>query len=253
MMDWPVYLINLDKDRARLEAATAELARAGTSWQRIPAVNGRLLSAEEVAAVYDGKANRRYARHPLTGPEIGCYLSHLRAWAAIRASGQPGGVVLEDDIRISGDLPATLRALAADDGTWDIAKLFSFRHDVTLLHERSLAPGLRLGTPYRVPSTTLAYAIRAEAAHRLLRLSQPFFRPIDEDHKFFWEKRLAIVQVDPLPVAMGKQDTSEGTVGEARRSATRGDPRTALMRAWTGMRYQASYAAGLHLRRLRQR
>ncbi|MEO0763870.1 MAG: CHRD domain-containing protein, partial [Pseudomonadota bacterium] len=30
-------------------------------------------------------------------------------------------------------------------------------------------------------------AIGTEAADRLLRLSQPFFRPIDEDHKFFWE------------------------------------------------------------------
>ncbi|MEM6609389.1 MAG: glycosyltransferase family 25 protein [Pseudomonadota bacterium] len=252
-MDWPVYLINLDKDRRRLEAATAQLARAEVPWTRVAAVNGRALSADEIAAVYDAKMNRRCARHPLTAPEIGCYLSHLKAWSLIRSAAVPGAIILEDDFRIDGNLRSAIHALSSDPGAWDIAKLFTFRPNVKLLRARDLAPGMRIGVPYRVPSTTLGYAIRRDAVDRLLRLSQPFFRPIDEDHKFFWEKHLKIAQVDPVPIVMGMQDTVEGTVGESRRAAARHDDRSVLGRAIQGFRYQIGYTVRLHIQRLQAR
>ncbi|MBF9033980.1 glycosyl transferase family 25 [Rhodobacterales bacterium HKCCE2091] len=253
MGHWPVFLINMAKDTDRLAAARAELDLAGVQFTRIEAVNGRALSPEARAEVYDAAANARRARHPLTGPEIGCYLSHIRAWEAILATGAPGGVVLEDDLRVAGDLAAALSALAEDGGDWDLAKLFTFRPDVKLIAPRELLPGLEIGTPYRVPSTTLAYAIRAEAASRLLYLSQPFFRPIDEDHKFFWEKDISVALLRPAPIRMGRQETAEGTVGEARRAATRDDGRSAARRIWQGIRYQAGYAAGLHWHRMFRR
>ncbi|MEM9757358.1 MAG: glycosyltransferase family 25 protein [Pseudomonadota bacterium] len=250
---WPIYLINLDRDVARLEAATGELARAGLGWTRIPAVNGRALTPDEIAAVYDANANRRWARHPLTAPEIGCYLSHLRAWDTLRASGAPGAVVLEDDMRITGDLVGVLAALAQDTGAWDLVKLYTFRPDVRLLKPRPLTAGHRIATPYRVPSTTLGYAIRTATAERLLRSARPFFRPIDEDHKFFWQNDLRVALVDPAPLAMGLQDASDGTIGETRRAANRASGRGVVGRLWQNARYQAGYAVGLHLRRLTER
>ena len=249
-MDWPVYLINLEKDRTRLEAATSELARAGVQWKRIPAVNGRTLPADRIAKVYDARTNRTRARHPLTPPEIGCYLSHIAAWRAIANSGVAGGVVLEDDFRITGDFAAALRAVSRDDGDWDMVKLFTFRPEARKLQRRRVGPGLEIAVPYKVPSTTLGYAIRRHSAERLLARSQPFYRPIDEDLKFFWERDLKIALMSPQPIGVGRQETAEGTVGDSRRTVNKKDKRSGLERAVAGLRYQLGYAIGLHYRRL---
>lgn len=249
-MDWPVYLINLDKDKTRLEAATAELARAGgIHWIRIPAVNGRALPADRIAKVYDARVNRTRARHPLTPPEIGCYLSHIAAWRAIAASDAPGGVVMEDDFRVVGDLQTALRAVSRDSGDWDMVKLFTFRPEAKLKGARKIAPGLIIGEPYKVPSTMLGYGLRREGAERLLRRAEPVFRPVDEDMKFFWEHGLRVSLVSPQPIAVGKQDTAEGSVGDSRRVGGHGDQRSPLVRGLAGLRYQIGYTLGLHRRR----
>ena len=86
-------------------------------------------------------------------------------------------------------------ALAHDHKNWDVTKLFSFKPDVRLMRRRKLSNATQIGIPYRVPSTTLGYAITRDAAMRLLECSTPFFRPIDEDHKFFWEKDLRVALV----------------------------------------------------------
>lgn len=247
---WPTYVINLDRDSSRLAACGTMLDAAGIGWQRIAAVNGRTLDPEDLARVYDADANRRRAKYPLVAPEIGCYLSHLRAWQALADSGASGAVVLEDDFTLTGDLAAVIAALSRDEGAWDIAKLFSFRPEARLARGRPLTAGTRIGFPYRVPSTTLGYAIRADAARRLIAQSLPFFRPIDEDHKFFWEKALRVALVAPLPIRVGLQDAAEGTVGDVRKRAARADGRSALARALRILGYGLGYQARLHLHRL---
>lgn len=250
-MGWPVYLINLDKDKARLEAATAELARAGLPWMRIPAVNGRALPTERIASVYDARANRTRARHPLTAPEIGCYLSHIAAWRAIAASDAPGGFVFEDDFCTTGDLATAHAAISADAGDWDMVKLFSFRPEAKLLNSREIAPGLSLAEPYKVPSTMLGYALRREAAAKLERGAASIFRAVDEDMKFLWEHGLKIALITPQPIAIGEQETVDGSVGDSRRVSDKNDPRSPVARGLAGLRYQMGYAMRLHLGRLR--
>lgn len=245
-----VFVINLDRDTARLAACGAMLDEAGIAWARIPAVNGRALSPAELAAAYDPKANLARAKYPLVPPEIGCYLSHIRVWQAIVDAGLPMAVVLEDDFTLTGDLAGVIAALAEDQGAWDIAKLFSFRPDARLMGARDLMGGVRIGFPYRVPSTTLGYAIRRDAAMRLLQVSTPFFRPIDEDHKFFWEKDLRIALVQPQPLKVGLQDAAEGTVGDVRKRQARADGGGALARGLRPLRYGLGYQLGLHLARL---
>ena len=87
VQDWPVYVINMDSNETRLARVGAELDSAGVAWTRLPAVNGRALSEGELGRVYDARANRRYARHDLVRPEIGCYLSHIKAAEWLLAHG----------------------------------------------------------------------------------------------------------------------------------------------------------------------
>jgi glycosyl transferase family 25 len=250
---WPTYVINLADNTERLENARRELAAQGMNWTRLDAVNGWALPDETIAEVYDARRNARLAKHPLVRPEIGCYLSHVRAWERIARDEAAGALVLEDDFRVTGDLSGTLEALSRDAETagWDIVKLYSIRSPGRILAPRDIAPGIALGTPYRVPSTTLGYVITKSAAARLARVSVPFFRPVDEDHKFFWEAGLDIRIVDPQPLSLGAQETVTGTVGDIRKRAARADDRPAWQSTWARLRYQAGYNLRLFRHRLR--
>ena len=250
MAAWPVFLINLERDVKRLEAATAELRRHDQTWIRVPAVNGRQLPPDRIARSYDPRGNAKHAKHPMTAPEIGCYLSHFKAWEKIVESGAPGGVVFEDDFTITGDLSAARLGLAADEGRWDMVKLFSLRPDSKLLRPRRLIGDVVIGEPYRIPTMMLGYALRRQAAERLVAQTLPFMRPVDEDMKFFWEKGLTITEIRPAPIALGNQVSAEQTVGQSRRSAVQDDPRSALKRAGKGLSYRLNYLFQLHRRRL---
>jgi glycosyl transferase family 25 len=247
---WPCYVINLDKDSLRLDRVGQELAQAGLSWERVPAVDGRGLSDAELHRHYDAVTAARQARYPLVAPEIGCYLSHRAAWSRIIEGSAPGAVVLEDDMRVQGSLAAVIAALP-ERPDWDIAKLFSFKPLRFVGPAPELVAGVRIGAPTRVPSTTLGYAITREGARKALAASDRFFRPIDEDHKFFWELGLRIVAVDPSPIAIGVQDTAEGTIGAVRRRANADVARSPLQQVLINLRYRWRYQTGLWRWRIR--
>lgn len=252
-MTWPVHVINMASNTARMVRAGEELARAGVPFTRFEAVNGRALLPEELARVYDPLANARRARHPLIGAEIGCYLSHLALWHEIAAGAAPGGVILEDDFAAAPDLGTVLDALAADGGDWEIVKLCSARTGQKMLDLRPLVPGRQIGVPYKVPNTTLGYAIRREAAARLAAAALPVSRPIDEDHKHFWQLGLRLALVTPPPLAFGVHSTEAGTITADRRKAPRLAPGAALRQGWRSLRYRLRYLVGLHWQRLVRR
>ena len=236
---WPVFVINLLDNTARMENSEAALDAQNVAFERLDAVNGWALSAAEIAAVYDEKKNRRRARHNMVKPEIGCYLSHIAAWKKIADGTDPGGTVLEDDFQVSGDLKKILELLATDAGQdWDIVKLFAFHPDRKVVSRRALAPGIDLVEPYRVPTCLIGYVIKKSTAQRLVQNSVPFFRPVDEDQKFFWESNLRVALVVPPPIQVGDQQTNTGTIGSARRAAKKGARVLHLLRS---IRYQAVY------------
>jgi glycosyl transferase family 25 len=243
---WPAYVLNLAADTRRLAAAAAALDGAGVGFERVAGVDGRALSVADIARVYDAVANRRRARHPLVPAEIGCYLGHIAAWRRIAGGRAPGGFVFEDDVAVTGDLAAILAALSADCDDWDMVKLFSLDPTPRTVRRRPLVGATELVIPYRVPTTLLGYGLTRAAAARLADRAIPFFRPVDEDQKFFWETGLRVALTLPAPIAMGDQRAALGTVGQHRREATRGarrrDPRRALHGWLCQLRYRVALA-----------
>lgn len=241
---WHSYLINLDKNQARLDNSKRQFAKENIAFSRIEAVNGWEMSDEDIKQVYDARtANLRY-KYPLIKPEIGCYLSHIEAWRQIAESGEEGGFVFEDDFKVIAPLAPVLEALTESAENWGITKMFSIKKHPKILHWKPLTNYNDLAVPFQVPTCLLAYAIRAETAQKLVKSSIPFFRPVDEDHKFFWEKDLKVSLVHPSPVEVGDQQTETGTIGGARRSDVRKAP---LFRR---LSYQMKYKAALYYHRI---
>ncbi len=246
---WPAYLLNMVANIGRLRDSKAQFAGLGIQFERINAVDGKMLSEREIENVYDAKANRHCARSPLVASEIGCYLSHLEAWKKIAQGNSKGGFIFEDDFQASDDMGTLMELLSEETGSWDMVKLFSLNANPRCITRRPLGPDHIIAMPYRVPSCLIAYGLRKSAARKLLDRSIPFFRPVDEDQKFFWEKGLRVALVLPPPVTIGNQQTVTGTVGEERRAAKPTRLPARMLRGIRSLLYQIRYTALLHWHR----
>ena len=259
---WHSYLINLVDNNVRMENSTRQFDAQNIPFERIDAVNGWQLDDEQIARVYDASAAARRYKYPLIRPEIGCYLSHINAWQAIVDSGATGGFIFEDDFEICSPLAPLLEQLSISGQNinkdnesemkrgpdWDIVKLFSIHENPRFVVSKQLDKTHTLTIPYQVPTCLLGYGITAKAARRLVRSSIPFFRPVDEDHKFFWEKNLRVALVCPSPIKVGDQQTKTGTIGGAR-DLTRGSLMSRIARSFNSAKYQLDYKRRLHFHR----
>ncbi|MES2529846.1 MAG: glycosyltransferase family 25 protein [Pseudomonadota bacterium] len=106
------HYINLDRSADRRAAMTLQLQQLGFDGiERLPAVDGQTLA--------------RPARCAISQSELGCFLSHAQAIDAaahaavardaVHAENAVLRLVLEDDTRLSRDLPGVLRSLSPAD------------------------------------------------------------------------------------------------------------------------------------------
>ncbi|MGK8558180.1 glycosyl hydrolase 53 family protein [Nocardia gipuzkoensis] len=94
------FVVNLDRDIARLTVISENLSRHGMLFQRWPATDGRTLNLdhpEQDEAVQDFG---RWA-----SLEAACGISHIRLWRHIVENGIPWAIVLEDDAELISRLP----------------------------------------------------------------------------------------------------------------------------------------------------
>ena len=102
------FLINLDRSPERLAFMTAQLARLGIPFTRVPAVDGRALAPAERARRFSRVRSFVAAKKRLSDAEIGVALSHGDCCRRIVAAGLPVALVLEDDVALADGLPEAL-------------------------------------------------------------------------------------------------------------------------------------------------
>ena len=121
----PCFVINLERDKARLASVTEELSSNGdgVEFTRFPATDGRALTDSEL------RQNTTWlGRHLCTRGMIGCYCSHRRIWEMV-AESYDVAMVLEDDVALSTDFSdraeAAVKELetAVGQGEWDVLML----------------------------------------------------------------------------------------------------------------------------------
>lgn len=196
------YCINLDRRPDRLAHMTTEFGKAGITFERIPAVDGQ-----------DPEVVVEAASLPLSGRGVrisagahGCMQSHREFWRRLVISGDPWGMVFEDDLLLAPDTAVYLQ-----DG-WipaeaDILKLETFAIRIHLA-ARSLSAlnNRRLARLHTTHLGTGCYIVSAAMAARLLRETIGSGDPVDEflfntSLPFFPTAR--IYQMFPAPVMQG--------------------------------------------------
>lgn len=133
--NFDVYLINLGRNKDRLQHFVAQMQRSDLRFKtiyRYEAVNGKALdikppmtSEKAYKEITDAEKHGFRTKHyQLTRGAIGCYLSHLNIYKMFLQSGRNYLLVFEDDVVIVPDVYKRLNAaLRVIPKGWDIVLL----------------------------------------------------------------------------------------------------------------------------------
>jgi glycosyl transferase family 25 len=184
--DFLILVINLDRAPQRLAKITRQLDELGLPWERLSAVDGQLLSMEDPVLLDIQGFGLRHGKTPLPG-ELGCYVSHVRAFERFESSGARYCLILEDDVELHPDLPAALQALADHPEDWDLVKLSGVHHGSPVTTAR-FDMGVRLVSMLSKCTGSSAYVINRHAVKRMASRLLPMRLPFDHeyDRGWFW-------------------------------------------------------------------
>lgn len=101
------FLINMDRSRDRLRAATRQLNAAGVPFVRVAAVDGGVVDRSALATSGDATG---WCTRFCTDGMLGCALSHIGVWKRVRDDDLPCALVLEDDVELVPGFASKLRA-----------------------------------------------------------------------------------------------------------------------------------------------
>lgn len=194
-----VYLVNLDKNPERLESSKRQLDSLGIPFQRVRAVYGRALSADERRRAYSPFRALMARGRPLNDGEIGCSLSHIEIYRDMIANSVAIALVLEDDMILKEGLPEAIAEIERFADPTRAQVIFPARQWNKL--DETHVCGI---VPVDSAMFTDAYVITLPAARKVLNSNYPVFNVADSWTR--WHRRLGIELYRRLP-CVAYQDT----------------------------------------------
>jgi glycosyl transferase family 25 len=198
-----VQVISLERSTDRRERVQRELKNFSLEWTFLNAVDGFALKA--LPKSYDPAKVRRLQGYELTPGEIGCYLSHMKAWEKCVEQDKTT-LVLEDDFVINGDLSDVFESLTQIDQKWSLvrlAALYDVEHRVVDRNE-----GIELVENRGDPVGAAAYVIKPSAAAQLMKCSSAIYEPVDHYLEHYSKHGLRMLAVKPYPISIVGKDST---------------------------------------------
>jgi glycosyl transferase family 25 len=190
-----ILVISLSGSVERQEKVRAQLDQTDLPWQFLEAVRGTALI--EPPKEYNAVKVRRLLCFELTPNEIGCFLSHKKAWQRCVEAHTPT-LIFEDDFALLPHFKKTIAYLMAHPHTWQAVRLqglfpvaqevISDHGDFRIVINRGDAVG------------ATAYLIQPAIAKRLIEASSDLYEPLDHFLEHERKHGIAFVAIDPYPV-----------------------------------------------------
>lgn len=185
------FVINLARNPERKAAMECLLAASGLDVEFLTAVDGAALDR---AGLSGSDASTQ-----LSNGELGCYLSHVKAWQRVVQDNLSFALILEDDVDAREHLASVCGELERLPIEFDMIRLSSIMpvagtEVVKLSKEHSLI------LPHKNPSGAHGYLISRRGAARLLDRFRVPRLPIDKMLDAYWNLDLDILLLDPPAV-----------------------------------------------------
>ncbi len=193
-----LYLINLDKNRERLDYINQQAKREQIEINRFPAIYGR--DVDENILINKGVISKG---HTLLKGELGCALSHVNLLTKLYQTLKKDeyGVIFEDDVIIPTDFRKKLHKVLEDaPAKWDILYLGGCNI------KGAQEPPYFIRPTVNLPSTNLcahAYVVKRDSIPKLLHYLTPLYRPIDSQWRNYF-KDMDVFFVNPNLVVQNK-------------------------------------------------
>lgn len=213
-------VIHLSRAEARRPQVERILNACPVPARVIEAVDGRALTDHEISAVFSQRSLHS-PRYPfaITAGEIGCFLSHRRAWRIIVESGLRAGLILEDDVEIDPDPFARALALATQHIEQEGYIQFQVRPVVAGAPVVASHDGVSIQRPRVAMLRTSAQLVSAAQASRLLQVTERFDRPVDGLLQLSWVTGVAPSCVVPPGVTDRTQESGGSTISNGPRAS----------------------------------
>ncbi|ANB20936.1 hypothetical protein A6F57_08220 [Alteromonas stellipolaris] len=117
-----ILLINLPESVDRLKLFSESAKRYSADYSITTGINISL-SDRAMCQEYSERANKFDYYKKLTKGEIGCFLSHRKAWSIIVEQRLPFAIVLEDDVMFEASFRHLGEVIDKFNESWDYIKL----------------------------------------------------------------------------------------------------------------------------------
>ncbi|MEO9340126.1 glycosyltransferase family 25 protein [Mesorhizobium sp. SB112] len=190
-----IHLGRAEKRRPQVEALQASLP---LPVNIIDAVDGLKLNDVEIAAVYRKNLHRPRYPFELGKAEVGCFLSHRRAWREILDHGLDAGLIVEDDVAPDEVLfPNALVVALKNIRPGDYIR-FPYRSHTDKGEQVAGEGGVSLVQPSLVGLGMQMQLVGRDAAAALLKATEIFDRPVDTTIQMRWLIKARILAVAPV-------------------------------------------------------
>ena len=191
------FLINLDRAAERLEFVKPHIDQLEMPFERISAVDGSLLSDEEIEKVCDQERFKKYFKMLPEKGTVACSLSHEKAWRRFLESEYEFALIFEDDVVFNPhELKSCVESAIEKKDLWDILS-FEMIHDGWPLKVANLHVDKWLSLYLASVKHSGCYLINRSAVKKLLGKFYPIVMPIDHYITASWEFDIKFAGVEP--------------------------------------------------------
>ena len=191
-----IVLINLERASERRARMARQFAAVGLPYEIKNALDGRLLSADDLAQV-DWASQRRFGIPPQTDGAIALWLTQRALFRDLVENGPEMMAVFEDDALFEAALPDVLEALERKPFSFDVVALNRRHPQRRFFPCASLTPRHSAGRVRFSDSGGEGYVITRSAAKRFLESTPKMIWPVDHAVLRFWINGLNVFYVNP--------------------------------------------------------
>ncbi len=190
-----ILVISLPGSTERQERVKTELGKTTLAWEFLEAVRGASLT--QPPTEYDAKKVKRLLGFELTPNEIGCFLSHKKAWQRCVDANVPT-LIFEDDFRVLPHFESVINFLMTQRDQYQAVRLqglFTVKHKVL-----AECGEFRMVRNDGDAVGATAYFITPAIARRLIDASHDLYEPLDHFLEHESKHGIAFVAIDPYPI-----------------------------------------------------
>lgn len=192
------YLINLDRAPDRMNFMHTKLRGLGLEYERVAAIDGKLLSFPHPDI--DERGYERLHGRRINPGEAGCYLSHIECMRRFLSSDATHALILEDDLQLCDNFCDVIDAVLDSVIHWDILRLSSVNSG-RKFPVRQVTQFRSLAISLTREKGSGAYIVNRRAAKWLLDNMVPMKLPYDLAFDLEFLCGLNALFLDPMPVS----------------------------------------------------